>query len=249
MLHIIIYTTVGCSLSDDSPKKYGEENLKKLSGAEKFKSKSEIVYDFLKLNILNGKLRPDEKIVVTDIAKMLGVSGIPIREALTKLAAEGLIAITPHIGASVINIDKNKFEEIHDIRTELEGMATRLAARCLKEEDFNHLEQLLKESEEAIKASDFKELTELNEEFHFTIYRRCPNQSLYKMIVDLLNKSRFAASSLVISETRAKNSLEEHRLIIQALKKNDGALASQIVMQQKKDSWATISGTFDENMK
>ena len=69
------------------------------------------------------------------------------------------------------------------------------------------------------------------------------------MIVDLLNKSRFAASSLVISETRAKNSLEEHRLIIQALKKNDGALASQIVMQQKKDSWATISGTFDENMK
>ena len=219
--------------------------MKKLSGVEKFKSKSEIVYDFLKLNILNGKLKPDEKIVVTDIAKMLGVSGIPIREALTKLEAEGLIAITPHIGASVISIDKAKFEEIHVIRTELEGLATRLAAHCLKEEDFKHLEQVLKDSEEAYKAFDLNELTELNEEFHFTIYRRCPNQSLYKMIVELLNKSRFASCSLVISETRAKNSMEEHRLIVEALRMNDGEKAGQIVMQQKRDSWATISRSID----
>ena len=82
--------------------------MSKLSGVEKFKSKSEIVYDFLKLNILNGKLKPDERIAVADIAKILSVSGIPIREALTKLEAEGLITITPHIGASVVKIDKIK---------------------------------------------------------------------------------------------------------------------------------------------
>ena len=65
------------------PHTRGEESVRKLSGVGKFKSKSEIVYDFLKLNILNGKLKPGEKIAVPDIAKILGVSGIPIREALT----------------------------------------------------------------------------------------------------------------------------------------------------------------------
>ncbi len=220
--------------------------MKKLSGVEKFKSKSEIVYDFLKLNILNGKLKPGEKIAVADISEILDVSGIPIREALTKLEAEGLVTITPHIGARVISIDKIKIEEIHVIRTELEGLATGLACRCLKEEDFNRLEQILAESEAAVEASDYKELTELNEEFHFTIYRCCPNQSLFKMIVELLNKSRFASSSLVISESRAKKSIEEHRSIVKALRMNDGESASHIVKQQKKDSWATFSRSIPE---
>ena len=223
------------------PRLRREGSVKKLSGVGKFKSKSEIVYDFLKLNILNGKLKPGEKIAVADIAKILGVSGIPIREALTKLEVEGLIVITPHIGARVISIDKIKIEEIHVIRTELEGLATRLACQCLKEEDFSRLEEILKESEAAVEACDYKELTELNEEFHFTIYRCCPNQSLYKMIVELLNKSRFAASSLVISESRAKKSISEHRAIVRALGKNDGESAGRITKQQKKDSWATFS--------
>ena len=226
-----------------------ERGMKKLSAVGRFKSKSEIVYDFLKLNILNGKLKPGEKIAVADIAGIMGVSGIPIREALTKLEAEGLVAITPHIGASVISIDRIKLEEIHVIRTELEGLATRLACQCLQEEDFERLEQILTESEAAFAAADYNELTELNESFHFTIYRSCPNQSLNKMIVELLNKSRFASSSLVISESRAKNSIEEHRLIVKALKANDGERASQIVKQQKKDSWATISKSIEESIQ
>lgn len=221
--------------------------MRKLSGAEKFRSKSEIVYDFLKLNILNGKLKSGERIAVSDVAKILGISGIPIREALTKLEAEGLVTITPHIGARVVSIDKIKLEEIHVIRTELEGLATRLACQCLKEEDFERLEQVLKESEAAFAAADYKELTELNESFHFTIYRCCPNQSLNKMIVELLNKSRFASSSLVISESRAKKSIEEHRSIVQALKTKDGESASKIVKQQKKDSWATFSRSIGED--
>ena len=68
----------------------GKGNVRTLSGAQKFRSKSEIVYDFLKLNILNGKLKSGERIAVSDVAKILGISGIPIREALTKLEAEGL---------------------------------------------------------------------------------------------------------------------------------------------------------------
>lgn len=225
-----------------------EGNAKPLSGVGQFKSKSEIVYDFLKLNILNGRLKPGERVAVSDVAKILSISGIPIREALTRLEAEGLVTITPHIGARVISIDKTKLEEIHVIRTELEGLATSLACRCLKEEDFARLEQILAESEAAFAAADYKELTELNESFHFTIYRSCPNQSLYKMIVELLNKSRFASSSLVISASRAKNSIEEHREIVRALRANDGELASRIVKQQKKDSWATISRSIAETL-
>ena len=88
-------------------------------------------------------------------------------------------------------------------------------------------------------AADYKELTELNESFHFTIYRSCPNQSLNKMIVELLDNWRFASSSLVISESRAKNSIEEHRLIVQALKANDGEQATKSSTQ--KGFLATIS--------
>lgn len=213
----------------------------RLSANRKFKSKRDIVYDFIKLEILKGRLKPGERIAVAEISKIMGVSGIPIREALTKLDAEGLVAMTPHVGAHVVNIDKKKFEEIHTIRTELEGLATRLACAHLKKSDFQDLERILQETENAICSSNYKELRSLNEEFHFTIYRCCQNHSLIHMINELLNKSRFAASSLIISEDRARSSLEEHRMIIRALRMNNDELASGITKQQKKQSWDIIS--------
>ena len=238
-------TFIGQYRRDRGPR--GKGNVRTLSGAQKFRSKSEIVYDFLKLNILNGKLKSGERIAVSEVAKILGISGIPITGGIDQARSGRSCHHHPAYRCKrhQHRQDQARRDPCHPDRIGRSGDAVGL--QLLKEEDFERLEQILKESEVAFAAADYKELTELNESFHFTIYRSCPNQSLNKMIVELLNKSRFASSSLVISESRAKNSIEEHRLIVQALKANDGERASQIVKQQKKDSWATISKSIPEN--
>ena len=94
--------------------------MKKSNRLSGFKTKTEVVYDFLKKNILNGRYRPGEKIVISVIARRLDVSDIPIREAIKRLQTEGLLDITPHVGAKVVEIDQNEFEQITMIRAQLE---------------------------------------------------------------------------------------------------------------------------------
>ncbi|RLA82489.1 MAG: GntR family transcriptional regulator, partial [Deltaproteobacteria bacterium] len=90
-------------------------------------TKSAAIYRFLKQDILNGRLRPGEKLVASKVAEAYGVSIIPVREALNRLRAEGLVTIIPHTGAYVTEIDLEDLKDLYPIRGVLEGFATRLA--------------------------------------------------------------------------------------------------------------------------
>src|SRR3989339_1007512 len=92
-----------------------------------FKTKTEIVHAKLHQDIVAGKLRPGQRIIISELAKEFGFSEIPIREAIRSLETAGLIHFTPHVGAMVNTIDANEFLEIYLIRIELEALATRLA--------------------------------------------------------------------------------------------------------------------------
>ena len=135
------------------------KKTKRLSG---FKTKTEVVYDFLKKNILNGRYQPGEKIVISVIARQLDVSDIPIREAIKRLQTEGLLDITPHVGANVVEMDQDEFEQITLIRAELEGLATRLSINHLSEKDFKELDRLNREGDVLVKNKSYRQLAELN---------------------------------------------------------------------------------------
>lgn len=209
------------------------KNSKRRSG---FKTKTEVVYEFLKKNILNGHYHPGERIVISVIGKKLDISDIPIREAIKRLQTEGFLDITPHVGVNVVKIDQNEFEQIAMIRAELEGLATRLSIEYLSEKDFEELDKINKEGDVLIKNKNYQQLAELNKKFHFKIYQSLPHNVILKMISDLWDKVRMLPHAFIYSLDRCRQSQKEHKLIVKALKKGDGKAASKIVKKQKIDA-------------
>ncbi len=210
--------------------------MKKINRLSHFKTKTEVVYDFLKNNILNGNFKPEEKIVISEVAKQMDVSDIPIREAIKRLQTEGFLDITPHVGASVIKINPEEFEEIALIRGELERLAAKLAVKYLTEKEFNEMERIHKEGELALQNNNFQKLAELNKKFHFKIYNATPHKLLLKMISDLWDKARMLPHVFTYSTERCRQSQKEHKMILDALRKGDGKTAGQIIKKQKIDA-------------
>lgn len=207
---------------------------------EPFRTKNEIVYDFLKTNILNQKLVPGERIVIKDVAKKLNISDIPVREAIKRLETEGLINVIPHVGARVVEINREDIREIYLIRSELESLATRLASKFMREKNFDKLEKIIKESEELLASGRYEKFGELNKRFHMEIYGCTPYKLLLKIISDLWASSHMVRSVFLMAPDRCEESLEEHKLILQALRAGKSKVAGELVGQQKMAAWNAI---------
>ena len=80
-----------------------------------YMTKNEYIYEKLKDEIVDGKLASGERIIIREVSKKFGVSGVPIREALNRLQQDGLVEIIPHVGAKVVEFDLKKFKEIMDV--------------------------------------------------------------------------------------------------------------------------------------
>ena len=210
--------------------------MKKTNRLSGFKTKTEVVYDFLKGGILNGRYKPEEKIVISEVAGQLDVSYIPIREAIKRLQSEGFLDTTPHVGAKVIKIDQHELEQIAMIRAELEGLATRLSTTYLSEKDFKELDRINQEGDVLVNTESYGQLTELNKKFHFKIYQSLPHHVILKMISDLWDKTRMLPNVFIYSDKRSRQSQKEHKQIVKALKKGDGESASEIIRKQNIDA-------------
>ena len=204
-----------------------------------FKTKSKMVYDYIKDSILNGKYSPGEKINPKDLALQLDVSPVPVRDAINKLSTEGLIKVIPHIGATVADINQSEVEEIHSIRTELECFALKLSINHITAERYNKLEKIIDESERAIKSFKYDKYRKLNNQFHYGIYADSPYQLLVDMIMQLCNKLQMV-SHIPWTEERAEQNLLEHRLILAALKDKDSELVCKILRKHRKASYHEI---------
>ena len=220
--------------------------MNNLDQAEAFKTKNEIVYDYLKLNIVNRNLKPGDKVVISEVSRQLNISDIPVREAIKKLETQGLVDVIPHVGARVVKINREEMEEIYIIRSELEALATRLAAKYLKDADFARLERNLEKYEEALRAGKNALLAALNKEFHMEIYRCSPNKALFKMITEAWEKSQMIRGTFRLSDSLRKKSLKEHEAILDALKKGNGKAAGEITRRQKINSYKAFSKFVEE---
>src|ERR671928_1563730 len=101
------------------------------------------VYDHLRAEILDGRLAPGAELAEVALSEQLGVSRGPLREAIGRLAAEGLVTVRPRRGAVVRSLSKDEFLELYQVREALEMLAVRLAVPKLEGGDFAELEQLL----------------------------------------------------------------------------------------------------------
>lgn len=205
-----------------------------------FKTKNVAVYEVLRQDIVDGKLKSGQKIIMSDVAKRFGLSDIPVREAIRRLESDGFVQFTPHIGAVVSKMDEKEVVEIYLIRIELEALATRLAVPHVTSDDINYLEKKNHDMELAIERNRPEQLGALNKDFHLRIYRAAPYPYLYKLISDLWEKVERTQSVFAYVPERAEASVGEHKQIIKALRSKDLPAAEKLIKEQKNRTMAAL---------
>lgn len=198
------------------------------------KTKNMAVYEKVRQDIISGKLKPGQKIVISNLVKEYGLSATPVREAIIRLQSDGYVNFTPHLGAVVSKIDERELISIYLIRIELESLATRLAAPRITDKDIEFLEHKNREMELAIEQKENENLGSLNKEFHLRIYKAAHIPRLYNMICDLWEAFERSQSVFSYVPERAIASVVEHRKIVEAFKRKDTELAERLTKEQKE---------------
>jgi DNA-binding GntR family transcriptional regulator len=189
--------------------------------AIRVKSKAQAVYELLRQRILDFHYEPGQPLSIDGLARELGVSKIPIREAIKQLEAERLVDTVLHIGARVAPISLAQAEEIYPIRHALCDLGVRLAVERLDDATLDFLEGLQRQMESATRVRDTASVDRLNREFHLKIVEAGGNQELYQLYRDLMHRcSRFRAG-VALTHRRAVAVMTEHRAILAALRARD----------------------------
>ena len=159
-----------------------------------------------------GTFRPGDRLVESDLADRFGVSRTPIREALQRLETQSLLT---RDGRSLIvaSLDHNQMAELYVVRTELEGLAARLAARHATEEEVQVLRDMVEEDRALL--SDPSALARANRRFHKQIHLASHNRYLVQQL-DLVHRSM-----ALMAQGRGEIALGEHQAIVDAISKRD----------------------------
>lgn len=185
------------------------------------------VYDRIREDILNGVYKEHEELKEATLGKMMDVSRTPVREALRQLELEGLVEIIPNKGARVTGITKKDIEDIYQIRYLLEGLSARWATEHITEELIEKMEETLYLTEFHAKKGNFAQVYDLDSQFHELLYEASGSKLLNNILSDFhMYVTRIRKTSLA-SGSRSKNSTEEHRAILEAIKERDADKAEE----------------------
>ena len=205
--------------------------------------------DRMRTAILEGYYKPGEWMRQERIAQELGVSHMPVREALTELASEGLIEHVPYRGARVVNISASDVEDIYALRAFLESRAAGFAAGQITPEELTDLKQLHAEIEEHSAPEHLAKYRELNRRFHELIYTVSRRNYLIRTLKLLWaafptmlmgNYPRTASQPLI-----GRDSVDslEHAKIIHALERGDADAAQKAMKDHIESVMHELMGT------
>jgi DNA-binding GntR family transcriptional regulator len=181
-------------------------------------TKQERVYQAIRERILSGAYGPGYRVVIDALAEEFEVSGLPVREAIRRLEAEGLVIYRPNAGAQVAPADPGLFDEEMSVLAVLEGYGTALAAPCLGEAEIAHLTEINDEMVAAMAELDSLRFGRLNQEFHGLIYEHCPNAALVGMLRDVARRLDAIRRTVFVQiPYRGAASVAEHRELIALL--------------------------------
>jgi DNA-binding GntR family transcriptional regulator len=189
------------------------------------------VYEHLRMAILEGVLEPGAELTEVALAEQLGVSRGPLREAIGRLAAEGLVTVSPRRGAVVRSLSKEEFLELYQVREALERMAMQLAAPRLTDEEFDGLTALNEEMAAHAAANKVEAFFEANLAFHARLLEASGNEKLQELYRQLLGQiGRYRLRSLTL-RGNLQRSVSEHKTILRAARRGDAERAAQLMAE------------------
>jgi DNA-binding GntR family transcriptional regulator len=195
------------------------------------------VVERLRDQILNGKLREGEQLRQDAIAAEFQISRIPVREALSHLAAEGLITIVANRGAVVSALAPEEIEELFETRAVLECYMLRAAIPNFTDDDFHKAEEILKHYEHSLERdSEIKNWGEWNWSFHSTLYAPANRPVMLNYIKTLNNNcDRYTRLHLVVTR-ELHQAGEAHRILLKACQTKNPEIASQALWKHITDA-------------
>ncbi|EKN70535.1 GntR family transcriptional regulator [Neobacillus bataviensis LMG 21833] len=196
-------------------------------------SKQEIAYQVIRSRITEGIYVQGQRLVIDTLGKELNLSAIPIREAIRRLEAEGLVTIKAYSGAVVSFIDENEYFEVLSTLAVLEGYAVTLSKSTINEEQIKKLQEINFLIKEALQKFDFNGYIKLNKEFHLYTIKNCPNKSLFNLIEQMWEKlDTIRRLKPMYFPSRAIEAISEHETIVSLLARTDSELEIEQFIRQ-----------------
>jgi len=206
-------------------------------GAAVSESKTDQAYRFIKERIENGRYTPGYRLVLDAIAKEVGTSTVPVREAVRLLEAEQLVTFERNVGAQVAFMHEEEYLYTMQTLAVVEGTAIALSIDLIDAERIARARAVNEQLSEAVAAFDPHRITELNREFHAVLFEVCPNPHVLDLVhrgwrrLALLRDSVFG-----FVPGRAQQSVEEHESLLVLLESGAPALEVELAARQHRSN-------------
>ncbi|MRG60466.1 FCD domain-containing protein [Agromyces sp. CFH 90414] len=202
-------------------------------------SKSQRAYRFIRERIDDGRYVPGYRLVLAQIAGELDVSVVPVREAIRRLEAEGLVTFERNVGAQVALIKETEYLHTMQTLALVEGYATALAAPYLTADHLRRAREINERMRRTLADFDPHRFTELNLDFHAVLFEGCPNPHVLDLVHRGWNRMRVLRdSSFSFVPGRARASVEEHARIVDLIEQ--GADPLEIELAARTHRTATL---------
>lgn len=207
----------------------------------------DVVFLTLRDAILRGDIAPGERLMEISLAKQLGVSRTPIREAIRMLEKEGLAVTEPRRGARVAGMTEKDLNDVLEVRDALDELTVKDACERMTEEDFDKLDQALVEFKDEVSKGNVKEIVEADEAFHNVLYEAARNPKLFDIVQNLKEQMYRYRFEYVKELTDYSTLIKEHEMIIDGLRNKDKdnvvAIMHEHLMNQVESVRRTINNT------
>jgi DNA-binding GntR family transcriptional regulator len=197
-------------------------------------SLQERTYQALRSALLDGKFAIGERIFEAEVAQMLGVSRVPVREAVRRLQQDGLLEVRPRSGIYVASVSQDEADDIYRIRAALEGAAAGLAAERISDSELEALGRVLKRQEAASRKASHNSGSQSRvvaraDEFHRAVHGYARSPRLYELL-ELIYAQVMHFRSITLSVPgRAEAATHGHEELYDALKRHDSAEAERLM--------------------
>jgi len=199
------------------------------------------VFKLLRQHIVTGKIRPNQRLIEAGIAKKLGVSRTPVREALKRLEMSGYANSSTNNGLVVIEHTAEEMQHLFEIREALETMAVKLACQRATKEQIDKAVSCYNQMVEAIMNRKYDEYTMLHSQFHEALYSPCGNEQLLSLIQTFrhqyFNQRLAQLYNRVFNNTLdTRNQIQRHRKILEALRERNANKAEKALSRHLKST-------------
>ncbi|WP_366656163.1 GntR family transcriptional regulator [Fodinicurvata sp. EGI_FJ10296] len=213
------------------------------SGGDRSATLGDRVYEQLLNAIITGDLPPGAKIGEVELSRRFGVSRGPLREAIRRLEERRLVVYTPHVGARVVELSSEVLLETFLVREAMEGMAARLAAQRMSDQEVGELADLLADHEQVLQGTDVYYQRDHDFDFHYRIVKGARNDLIEGILCgDLYQLLKLYRYQHRGSPGRANRALLEHKRVLGAIQDRDADLAEILMRRHITTARAILQG-------